>query len=79
MEATRDLIANHLQIPADAIPHGDIHVRRDPAGNIKTDKQKSTEKIDGVVATIMALDHAIRGGNANAGVSVYDSRGLLLI
>lgn len=24
MEATRDLITNHLQIPADAIPHGDI-------------------------------------------------------
>lgn len=56
-----------------------IHVRRDPAGNIKPDKQKSTEKIDGVVATIMALDRAIRGGNANAGVSVYDLRGLLVI
>lgn len=55
------------------------HVRTDPAGNIKPDKQKSTEKIDGVVATIMALDRAIRGGNANAGVSAYDSRGLLVI
>nr|WP_264291076.1 phage terminase family protein [Brevibacterium sp. Marseille-P9724] len=35
-----------------------IHVRTDPAGNIKPNKQKSTEKIDGVVATIMALDRA---------------------
>ena len=56
-----------------------IHVRTDPAGNIKPDKQKSTEKIDGVVATIMALDRAIRGGNAPSGGSVYDSRGLLVL
>lgn len=56
-----------------------IHVRTDPAGNIKPDKQKSTEKIDGVVATIMALDRAIRGGSANSGASVYDSRGLLVL
>jgi len=27
-----------------------------PAGNIKPDKQKSTEKIDGVVVIITALD-----------------------
>ena len=31
-----------------------------PAGNIKLDKEKSTEKIDGVVATIMALDRALK-------------------
>ncbi|KXL53894.1 phage terminase [Anaerotignum neopropionicum] len=54
-----------------------IHIRTDPAGNIKADKEKSTEKIDGVIATIMALDRAIRGGN-NAGASVYDDRGLLV-
>ena len=56
-----------------------IHVRQDPAGNIKPDKQKSTEKIDGVVATIMALDRAIRGGSADVGGSVYDERGLLVL
>ena len=28
-----------------------IFIRTDPAGNIKPDKEKSTEKIDGVVAT----------------------------
>ena len=55
-----------------------IFIRTDPAGNIKPDKEKSTEKIDGAVATIMALDRAIRCGNNN-GVSVYDSRGLLFI
>ena len=56
-----------------------IHVRTDPAGNIKPDKQRSTEKIDGVVATIMALDRAIRGGNPHDNTSVYDSRGLLVL
>ena len=54
-----------------------IFIRTDPAGNIKADKEKSTEKIDGAVATIMALDRAIRCGN-DAGESVYDTRGLLV-
>ena len=56
-----------------------IFVRTDPAGNIKADKEKSTEKIDGAVATIMALDRAIRCGNGNGGDSVYDERGLLIL
>jgi len=55
-----------------------IYIRRDPAGNIKADKEKSTEKIDGAIATIMALDRAIRCGNQNT-ESVYDDRGLLFI
>ena len=40
-----------------------IFIHTDPAGNIKADKEKSTEKIDGAVATIMALDRAIRCGD----------------
>ena len=55
-----------------------IFIKTDPAGNIKPDKEKSTEKIDGVVATIMALDRAIRCGLDN-GESVYDERGILLL
>lgn len=47
-----------------------IFIKRDPAGNIKPDKEKSTEKIDGTVATIMALDRAIRCGN-DTGDSIY--------
>jgi phage terminase large subunit-like protein len=39
-----------------------VAIRTDPAGNIKADKEKSTEKIDGAIATIMALDRAIRHG-----------------
>jgi len=55
-----------------------IYVRTDPAGNIKPDKEKSTEKIDGAVATIMALDRAIRCGGGNS-ESVYNARGLLVL
>lgn len=55
-----------------------IFIRTDPSGNIKADKQKSTEKIDGAVALIMALDRAIRCGN-DVSESVYESRGLLVI
>lgn len=55
-----------------------IFIKRDPAGNIKPDKEKSTEKIDGTVATIMALDRAIRCGN-DSGDSIYDSREMLVL
>ena len=40
-----------------------IFIRTDPAGNIKADKEKSTEKIDGAVAAIMGLD-----GRSGAGM-----------
>lgn len=54
-----------------------IAIRRDPADNIKMDKSKSIEKIDGAVALVMALDRALRNEDSNG--SVYDSRGLLII
>ena len=47
-----------------------VYVRQDPAGNIKMDKEKSTEKIDAAVATVMALDRAIR--NQGSEGSVYE-------
>lgn len=52
-------------------------VRTDPAGNLKIDKERSTEKMDGAVALVMALDRAMK--NQNTGSSVYDERGLLFI
>ena len=44
--------------------------------NIKPNKAKSTEKIDGVVALIQALGSYMTEGNMN---SVYDGRGLLIL
>ena len=55
-----------------------IFIRTDASGNIKADKEKSTEKIDGAVATIMALDRAIRCGS-QSDKSVYDTRDLILL
>ena len=54
-----------------------VFIRTDDSGNIKADKEKSTEKIDGVIATIIALYRAIRFGN-DTSESVYDDRGLLV-
>lgn len=55
---------------------GNVVVDTDPAGNIKVTKAKSKEKIDGIVAAIMALDRAVRHEGENG--SVYDTRGLLV-
>lgn len=55
-----------------------VTVRMDPAGNIKPDKAKSTEKIDGIVAAVMALDRCIRHG-LDDGLSVYATRGLITV
>ena len=53
-----------------------VFVRTDPAGNLKIDKEKSTEKVDGAVALVMALDRAMKN---QSGASVYDSRGFLIL
>lgn len=47
--------------------------RTDPAGNIKPDKEKSREKIDGMVALIMAIDRATRnmGGETTAEEMIF--------
>jgi phage terminase large subunit-like protein len=50
-------------------------VRQDPAGNVKPDKAKSREKIDGIVSGLMALDRASR----HQGGSVYEDRGLITL
>lgn len=51
-------------------------VSTDPAGNVKPNKQKSRQKIDGIVAGVMALDRAVRH---EPGGSVYQERGLLTL
>ncbi len=56
---------------------GNVVVDTDPAGNIKVTKAKAKEKIDGIVAAIMALDRCIRNQTEPQG-SVYDERGLLV-
>lgn len=54
-----------------------VVVRTDPAGNVKPDKQRSSEKIDGVVAGIMALDAATRAQPVKR--SAYETRGMEVV
>jgi len=56
---------------------GNTVVSPDSNGNVKPEKGKSTEKIDGTVAAIMALDVAIR--NPVPPGSVYEERGFLVL
>jgi len=51
-------------------------VRSDPAGNIKPDKERSIERIDGMVSLVMALGRAMVHEQAG---SVYEERGLLTL
>jgi len=51
-------------------------IESDPAANIKPSKKKSTEKIDSIVALVMAIARATAGNDTG---SVYDERGITLL
>lgn len=51
----------------------------DAADNVKPDKKKSSARIDGIVATIIALDGLMRRGRGAERRSVYEDRGLTLL
>ena len=53
-----------------------VCVETDSAENIKLSKKHSTERIDGAVAAVMALDRAVRNGGQQG--SVYDRRGIIV-
>lgn len=55
---------------------GNIEISIDPADNIKMDKKKSREKIDGMVAIVMALG-CWRAFDEGETGSIYDERGIL--
>lgn len=58
--------------------HGIIVDFSHTADNSKAGKEKSTEKVDGIVVLIMASDRAVMRGNGTAEESVYEKRGLLI-
>jgi phage terminase large subunit-like protein len=55
---------------------GNVAIEQDPAGNIKPSKKHSTEKIDGIVALVMALDRATR---QELFASVYETEGVMVV
>lgn len=51
--------------------------RTDPAGNKKPDKEKSGDRIDGIVAAIMGVGRAT--SISVGGASIYETRGILIL
>jgi phage terminase large subunit-like protein len=51
---------------------GNAAAEMDPAGNVKPAKNKSSDKIDGVVALVMGIGRAVTNM-----ASIYDTRGIL--
>ena len=54
-------------------------VQSDAAGNVKPDKGKSSARIDGVVALVMALHVATLSSGQGSGRSVYEERGIEIL
>lgn len=70
-------ILNHNNHPVLRWNASNVAISRDAAGNKKPDKVKSTEKIDGIVALLMAIGRAVVRDKQES--SIYETRGLLLL
>ena len=68
---------NHLGNPVLRWQMSNVSLRIDPADNIKVDKAKSSDKVDGIVALVMALGEWMTDESPNG--SIYNDRGLLVI
>ena len=68
---------NHGGNPVLRWAFSNVMILTDPAGNIKPDKGKSKQRIDPIVAGIMALDGVMK--NADSGPSVYEIRDSLYL
>ena len=66
---------NHLNNPVLRWQCENVQLQTDPAGNIKINKQKSSEKVDGMVALVMALGEMM--SDTTPGESIYNERGIL--
>ena len=73
IEGTR---LNHFGHPVLAWNAGNVVVHQDANGNIKPDKKRSEERIDGIVAAIMGMSRAMAQVNPN---SVYEIRDPVII
>jgi len=75
--AVQRRVINHQGNPVLSWMADNLVASRDPAGNMKPDKEKSVEKIDGIVALLMAYHRATLQAVDDG--SVYSSDGLFLI
>ena len=68
---------NHGGNPILRWMNSNVAIQQDPAGNKKPDKARSRDKIDGIVAGLMALGRAT--ANGAQGPSVYEKRGVIAV
>lgn len=66
---------NHLNNPVLRWQCENVQLQTDPASNIKINKQRSSEKVDGMVALVMALGEMMT--DESPGESIYNDRGIL--
>ena len=74
----RKVLARELQHGADPVVDwcaSNVSIRTDPAGNVKPDKERSIERIDPIVAVIMAVGRSM----AEESGIYADGRGLLIV
>lgn len=67
---------NHGNDPVARWMCGNVELKRDPAGNIKIDKGKSSEKVDDMVALAMAIGEWL---TCKDEPSPYEDRGILFL
>lgn len=75
LEARKLLHGGHPVLKWNA---SNLSVQTDAAGNAKPDKARSTDRIDGAVAEIIAIGRAT-AVDSGTGKSVYEKRGILVI
>jgi phage terminase large subunit-like protein len=65
---------NHAGNPVLRWMASNVSIKQDPAGNMKPDKGRSTERIDGIVAALMALGRCMASDHERG--SAYDHEGI---
>tara|TARA_R100000655_G_scaffold70678_1_gene108955 strand:+ start:93 stop:647 length:555 start_codon:yes stop_codon:yes gene_type:complete len=66
---------NHLKNPVLRWQCENVQLQTDASDNIKINKQRSSEKVDGMVALVMALGEMMT--DETEGDSIYNDRGIL--
>lgn len=56
-----------------------VVLREDSDGNVKPDRKKSSDKIDGIVSTVMAVNRLILHTGDGKPKSVYDERDMIIL
>lgn len=78
-ELEREIVAMELKHGGNPVLQwmaANVMVTQDPAGNLKPDKSKSIDKIDGIVALLNAISRQIED---NSTESIYEERGIVSI